>query len=840
MLGAAGLMVTRRLLVGVLGWAGTVLMVRELSTDGWGAISFVFGLLGILGLVSDFRIGRIIIRSLLDDDEDAGEQIGSYVALRLLLGTAAYGLAIAIVFIGDYPDEVVHAVAVAGLVLMIASVGSAIEIVLRSRLWFRDITVAGALAQAAQLALIVALVVSDTGTVVLFCIPAVLFEVVEIAWTAPRLRGLGRWRVTPRLWGAWLREAAPLAVGAALATVYFRIDMVLLAELDGLEAVGHYGVAYRFSDLAGAVPGAVVAPLLTILVTSWPDEPAAFARAFRQAFVLLLVAGVGLAIGFAGYARPAIELLFGDRYADVAGAGRALMAAQTVHFVTSLCFSTLVAAGRRRIYPVAALIGVVVNVGLNLVLIPDHSYDGAAVTSIVTEVVVAAVLVAATLRIREVRPLPWAAVGRTVAAGLVMAAVVLASAGRVPWPVGAASAGAAYLAVLHVLNVDGPGGLRALARRLDKSSATVVVSDAERGSAVAVIRSLGAAGYRVVAAATDPRAAGCRSRWTSDRIIYSEPEAILDGARRVGAALIVPVTDAVIVPLDLARDAWPCPVAMPDRNALHTTQDKAATIELARHIGVPVPETLVAGERWPVVVKPRYSHRASSGVTYAGDAAGLDAELERLGPDVLLQEYCGGEGCGVEVLAWEGRLVAAFQHRRLHEMPVTGGPSALRESVPVDPVLLEHSRALMAALGWTGLAMVEFKQGARGPVLMEVNGRIWGSLPLAVRAGMDFPARLARLYLDGPPPPDTPVDCSYAVGVRSRDLELELRWIAGVLRGRRGYPFLPFPRRREAVRAAGRVLLPGDGWDVLSIRDPAPGWAELGRVGRALAGRLRR
>jgi predicted ATP-grasp superfamily ATP-dependent carboligase len=201
---------------------------------------------------------------------------------------------------------------------------------------------------------------------------------------------------------------------------------------------------------------------------------------------------------------------------------------------------------------------------------------------------------------------------------------------------------------------------------------------------------------------------------------------------------------------------------------------------------------------------------------------------------VLLQQYVRGEGHGIELLASEGRPLAAFQHRRLREVPITGGASSFRESVPLDPDLLEASTRLLEALKWTGLAMVEFRVGPDGAHLMEVNGRIWGSLPLAVRAGMDFPARMAELFVDGPPPPG-PVETGYRVGVRSRNLSLDVVWIASTLRPRRRYPYLETPSRRAAVAAALGLLRPGDGYDLLEADDPRPQLAEL----RGLAAKVR-
>ena len=397
----------------------------------------------------------------------------------------------------------------------------------------------------------------------------------------------------------------------------------------------------------------------------------------------------------------------------------------------------------------------------------------------------------------------------------------------------------------------------------------VLVTDASRGSAVAFIRSLGRRGWRVTAADSDPRSPGFRSRWTTDRLVYPDPverteaavEALARAVRRSAVDLLVPITDEIGLPLAASRDRFDglTRLALPEPEALEIARDKRRTLDVAVRLGVPVPSTCLvesvegavqAARRlgWPVVVKPQVSRQPrpdgtidAFSVAYAGDEArlrALVADLEgRTG--ILLQRWRPGEGHGVELLVHEGRPLAAFQHRRLREVPVTGGASALRESVALDPTLFDYASRLLGDLAWSGLAMVEFRLTPTGPELMEINGRVWGSLPLAVRAGMDFPARLADLMLEGPPSPSTPVASEYAIGVRVRNLRLELSWMGNVVTGRRRYPDLPFPSRWAALRAAGSLLDPRIGDDLLVREDPAPGLAQVGTIVRSIGGRGR-
>jgi predicted ATP-grasp superfamily ATP-dependent carboligase len=398
--------------------------------------------------------------------------------------------------------------------------------------------------------------------------------------------------------------------------------------------------------------------------------------------------------------------------------------------------------------------------------------------------------------------------------------------------------------------------------------ARVLVTDSHLGSAIAMIRSLAERGHHVIAAGCERHSPGSYSRYAAATVDYAAPSenaaataaALLEIVREHCIDLVIPVTDEVILPICAARDRFDahCIVAVAPDPGFTLARDKLATLELATSLGIPTPRTTVVADgatahalggslRWPIVVKPQASRVetragaiATMRVAYADGAEDLERRILELGGlcGAVVQEYYPGIPVGVELLMHEGRPLAAFQHRRLREVPITGGASSLRESMPLDPVLLSQSVRLLEALDWTGLAMVEFKLGPDGPRLMEVNGRIWGSLPLAVRAGMDFPARLAELHLSGPPPADAPLATGYAVGVRSRNLELDVLWVASVLRRKRRYPFLPAPPRREALRAALGWLSPADGYDILALRDPGPGLAEVARIARKLPRKL--
>jgi len=401
------------------------------------------------------------------------------------------------------------------------------------------------------------------------------------------------------------------------------------------------------------------------------------------------------------------------------------------------------------------------------------------------------------------------------------------------------------------------------------SQRSVLVTDAGRGSAIAFLRSLGQRGWHVIAADSDAKSAGFRSRFANETFVYPAPdrsprafvESLHTYLRGHHVDLVIPVTDECIHPLAHARERFAdlTRLAIASDRALATVTDKHATIGLARELGVPVPETRLAVTLaearaaarelcFPLVVKPAVSRRyladedriVSGAVSFARDPSELEERLASLMGDhaVLLQEFQPGIGVGVECLAHEGRILRAFEHRRLAEIPVTGGASAWRESVALEPELFAHAKRLIEALEWTGLIMIEFKLGAK-QWLLEINGRVWGSLPLACLAGVDFPGELAALHFpDAAMATTAPVDAPYRIGVRAYNFELMLSWIVQVLLGRARHPYLPLPGRGRALAGLLGLLDPAQKSDLSGGRDFAPRLAEAGRISRKFASKF--
>ena len=400
---------------------------------------------------------------------------------------------------------------------------------------------------------------------------------------------------------------------------------------------------------------------------------------------------------------------------------------------------------------------------------------------------------------------------------------------------------------------------------------TVLVLDGNENQAVAATRALARAGHRVLVGAETSWSKAGWSRHADRTFTYPSPAEDADGfvaavsamVLAQGGAFVMPMTERTLLPL--SRDRVRLTriggvFVAPDHQRVLQACSKEYTTRLARSLGLAVPRTwclaadaheaggLASEVPYPVVLKPAMSHepvegtvRATGAPVYARNAAefaGAWRDLAARARTIVVQEFVSGHGAGYFALVRHGQPIVEFAHRRIRDVRPTGSGSSVRESVPLDGRMQDASRRLLAALEWHGVAMVEFRRRADGtPVFLEINGRFWNSLPLAVAAGVDFPRLLVELGTTGHI--DAPL--RYRTGVRCRWWLGDFRHLLHVWQGApRGYP-ARFPGRLATL---GRFLTPHRGTvhDNFEWSDPLP---ELGdwlhffarRVPRAWAGR---
>ena len=330
----------------------------------------------------------------------------------------------------------------------------------------------------------------------------------------------------------------------------------------------------------------------------------------------------------------------------------------------------------------------------------------------------------------------------------------------------------------------------------DRGPERVLVFGDDMRIFLAVVRSLGRAGKEVHAAPFDWHSPALKSKYISavhHFPRYSEDPvawrtSVLDVLQTYSFSLVVPCCDPAIIPLHVHRQEFAdFPLAIPNPSAMSLLFDKEKTRELCAELAIPV----VAGARLdasdtaqqlvdryglPLVIKAAKSY-AIDRLDSAGKVWIVDnrSELEKVLATVqedschLVEAFFEGAGVGVSVLAENGIILHAFQHRRLREG--RGGSSSYRVSERINEELHRACEKICERTNLTGVCMFEFRYNLsnRKWVLLETNARFWGSSPLPISLGVDFPRFLYDLLVRQAH--HAPIE--YAAGIRSRNLVLD-------------------------------------------------------------------
>ncbi len=379
----------------------------------------------------------------------------------------------------------------------------------------------------------------------------------------------------------------------------------------------------------------------------------------------------------------------------------------------------------------------------------------------------------------------------------------------------------------------------------------LLVLDGHSSAALAFTRSLGRTGHRVfVGSNRDIFSPASISKYCYASFEYPVStenasdfaDAVVDFVQRNHIDLLLPMTEWTTFPISENRTRFEnfCKLALASTENLELSADKYRTIDLARSLGVPVPATwlikslsdleMIPAPTFPLVVKDRYSlrwrnNRAVFGsVKYANSREELanfvNKRLEAAG-DVLVQEFTAGPGVGFSCFALDGEVLLPFQWLRVREADPRGSASSSRKSVAIDPDILDFSQRLVAKSGFSGILMVEFKvKQSSQPVLMEINGRPWGSIQLPILSGINYPKYVVDWYLEGKRPPS---EINYKNNVTCRNIVGELTHLNNLRAGQPANWPLPFPSFSASLLKISVPWFPGMHYDDFSFDDPKPG-----------------
>jgi O-antigen/teichoic acid export membrane protein len=364
-----------------------MVLTRSFGASGFGDYTTIVTYLGFAGIIVDMGFYSIMVRELSKPRANIPRIVGNVLSLRTFLSVLLFGGAIGLVFLLPYSQNVKIGVTIASLAYLFISLRQVGVAVFQSKLRMEFNVIVDLLTRALNLVLAVVLIKMGYGILgvlwMLVLANAIGFIATFILTQLfSRIHFVIEWKV----WKHFFWEAVPMAIALVLIKIYFQVDVILLSFLKGSFDVGIYSSAYKVLEVLITVPAMFVGLILPSL--SFYAAQKNFQRVkrlFQRAFDFLVVMGLPVMAGGIILAQPIMHFVAGDKFAGSEKVLTWILIAVSFIFMSTLMGETLVAFHRQKRLIWQGIVGVAVNIGLNLLLIPRYSYLGAAAATVVTE-----------------------------------------------------------------------------------------------------------------------------------------------------------------------------------------------------------------------------------------------------------------------------------------------------------------------------------------------------------------------------------------------------------------------------------------------------------------------
>lgn len=380
-----GVQAVGRVINMVVGLFITIYLARYLGAVGYGKYSFVFAYLFFFMLIADFGVSTILVREISREKDGAGKMIGNAIAIKFILSLVAMLLSTAIITLLGYPADTTTAVYVASLALLFQPILT-VAVMFQVNLRMVYHIAADVFGRILSLLLIVYSIHHGGGVIeVVAAVTFSGFVSMLLVINFSRRFVKPNFEIDFSLWKKILRESAPVALTTVFIMVYFRIDAVMLSFMVGDKAVGLYTAAYRLMEATGFIPLVLMVSMYPLMSEYFVSSREKLIKAYERSLKYLLIMALPIAVGTSMLADKIVMLIYGVEYAESVVALRILIWAVLFIFFGYLFEQLLISMNKQKTLAYVIGSGALLNVVLNLFLIPRLSYIGASITTLVTE-----------------------------------------------------------------------------------------------------------------------------------------------------------------------------------------------------------------------------------------------------------------------------------------------------------------------------------------------------------------------------------------------------------------------------------------------------------------------
>lgn len=368
----------------IIGFFVTLILIRYLGSGNFGKYSLIYAFLSFFDIFTNMGIDSIITRELSKDYKKGAELMGNAITLKLLLSLTGIILCWSILQWMHYPAEIKLLIYLASL-SMVFSFGTLFNNIFQVKLLMKYPTLIAIIMKILFAVSTIILIFLKAG-LFYFILMNLLIYIIQVIFIYYQSRKFLHIRVAMDLgiWKELLKDSWPLAISTIFAVIYTRIDQIMLFSMKGKDALGFYAAAVKLAELPIILAGVFMASVIPLLFKYAKTSPELFKRTYEISFKYLMIFIIPIAMIATLYSRQIILACYGQSFLP-SGVAMAILIWATIFVFGGLVHSNLLLATDIQHFDIIFTgFSLVLNIFLNLILIPKYSFRGAAIATAIS------------------------------------------------------------------------------------------------------------------------------------------------------------------------------------------------------------------------------------------------------------------------------------------------------------------------------------------------------------------------------------------------------------------------------------------------------------------------
>jgi len=375
------------IVAGALTFFTNIVIARLLGAEVLGGYAFVIAFLSFFTVVANLGLDVILVRELAVGKERSS-LIGTTILLKILSGIVAVIFAAVIIFFLDTSIEIKKAVLLASGTLLLQSLGNTGMGLLQSRIELLKYAYSSIFSRVITF-LLMLLIAFKHGSLLQLASTLVIGALIHVVLLMYYCREEFMHHISASFSSAkeMLKESWPIAMTGIFISMYFRIDVVMISFFRKTSDIGHYAAAYTLSEAPSIIAVAFMLSLFPIMSRVAKESNKTMSFVSSRSLKYMLILAVPVAIGATLLSSSIINFVYGSEYASSVAAFSILIWAGAMIMLNVVVNNILTTLGLQKINFYVTLVCLAANIMLNLVLIPKYGIVGAAIATVITEVI---------------------------------------------------------------------------------------------------------------------------------------------------------------------------------------------------------------------------------------------------------------------------------------------------------------------------------------------------------------------------------------------------------------------------------------------------------------------